>query len=384
MPTIIPAASLCLLTGCETGFPSSVLVEPVMPWVLALADQVKRSSEQFTWVSGPMTTLFKTNTLLFVRSRDAFWYSFNYIGMAGGGWQWGWILQETKEIYDCLNPEDQDDLILRGPDGEYTGDVKPVILTECYALIQQFNPREWAAKIERIVTMQLLKFRPHNMVWTQILLLDVAIHFLVRGGFYDEHREGYDFWTKEVVAVFNAIVNVWDPSAEGQSLAEDDEESTRSTKLPIPPPPKATSDHFDLFKEHDTPLIETLKVLEPTVTDATAWTPTDVEDQGSSEPARESSPSRPRSEAPKLEKPPPPPGRKNSSRWEVEWDLAGSLRNQPKLFDDVGAVEREAKVQKLASLLQLRALFVIALFLLMPDSSDVYLANGERVKMPMI
>jgi hypothetical protein len=232
--------------------------------------------------------------------------------------------------------------------------------------------------------MQLLKFRPHNMVWTQILLLDVAIHFLVRGGFYDEHREGYDFWTKEVVAVFNAIVNVWDPSEEGQSLAEDDEKSTRSTKPSIPPPPKAASDNVDLFREHDTPLIDTLKVLEPTVTEATAWTPTDVEDQGSSEPVREQSPSRPRFEAPKLENPPPPPGRKNSSRWEVEWDLAGSLRNQPKLFDDVGAVEREAKVQKLASLLQLRALFVIALFLLMPDSSDVYLANGERVEMPMI
>jgi hypothetical protein len=177
---------------------------------------------------------------------------------------------------------------------------------------------------------------------------------------------------------------VWDPSAEGQSLAEDDEKSTRSTKPPIPPPPKAASDNVDLFREYDTPLIDALKVLEPTVTEATAWTPTDVEDQGSSEPAREPSPSRPRSEAPKLENPPPPPGRKNSSRWEVEWDLAGSLRNQPKLFDDVGAVEREAKVQKLASLLQLRALFVIALFLLMPDSSDVYLANGERVEMPMI
>ena len=34
--------------------------------------------------------------------------------------------------------------------------------------------------------------------------------------------------------------------------------------------------------------------------------------------------------------------------------------------------------------LQLRALFVIAMFILMPDSSYVYLADGERVEMPMI
>jgi hypothetical protein len=166
-----------------------------MPWILALADQVKRSSEGLIHVSARMTSLFKTDTLKFVRSTDAFWYSFRYVGMQGGLWQWGWILQATWEIYDCLDPEDRDRIILRDDKGNYTGDVQPVILTECYALLWQFQPRNWAAKIERIVGTQLLKFRPHNMVWVQILLIDVAIHFFVRGGFYEGRREGYDLWT---------------------------------------------------------------------------------------------------------------------------------------------------------------------------------------------
>ena len=34
--------------------------------------------------------------------------------------------------------------------------------------------------------------------------------------------------------------------------------------------------------------------------------------------------------------------------------------------------------------LQLRALFVIAMFILMTDWSDVHLADGERFGMPMI
>lgn len=394
LPTILPATSICLLIGCETGFPSSVLIEPVMPWLVALADQVKRSSEKFTHVSMRMTTHFKTSNLIFVRPHGTFWYSYNYIGMEGRLWQWGWILQETKGIYDCLKKEDQDDLILRGPDGNYTGDVQPVIFTECYALLQQFNPREWAAKIDRIVMMQLLKFRPNNMIWTQILLLDVAIHFLVRGGFSQGRSGSYDLWTKEVVAVFNAIVHVWDPTAEEQVAAEaaaSDSKSSRGSKSPFPPPPKSAQSSSD----QETPLLqETTSVGRVT----------DGEDDPSPSEKKPDSPfvglpveppspeAKPLPELPAPEvKPLPPkaPEKKpadetDASPLDVGWDLAGSLRRQKDLFSELGEEQREAKVQKLASLLQLRALFVIALFLLSPDSSDVYLADGERVEMPMV
>ncbi|KAK4233080.1 hypothetical protein C8A03DRAFT_39236 [Achaetomium macrosporum] len=388
LPTILPAASLCLLTGCETGFPSSVLIEPIMPWLVALADQVKRSSEKFTYVSARTTINFKTNTLMFVRSRDAFWYSFNYVGMETRLWQWGWILHDTREIYDCLSPEEQNDLIIRDADGRYTGDVQPVLLTECYALLQQFNPREWAAKIERVVTMQILKFRPHNMVWTQILLLDVAIHFLVRGGFYEGPLEMYNLWTPEVVAVFNAIIHVWDPTAEEQAAANadgSDAKSTRSSKPSIPPPPKASKidqDHVETLKEHSTPLAEGFGILEPMSVDGVA--PPSPPGENSPPPDAQMDAAPP--PAAEMPKPPKKPflGRTDSSPLDVEWDLAGSLRRQANLFPDLGYEEREAKVQKLACLLQLRALFVIALFILMPDSSDVYLTDGERVEMPMI
>ncbi|KAL2264055.1 hypothetical protein VTK26DRAFT_2841 [Humicola hyalothermophila] len=377
LPTIIAAASLCFLTGRESGYPSSVIITPIMPWISALAEKVKHSSEPFTHVSSRMTTQFKTNSLLFVRSRDTFWYSMNYIGMDGRTNMWGWILRDTHEIYDSLPPEDQDDLIMRGPAREYTGDVQPVLLTECYALLQQFNPREWAARIERIITMQLLKFRPHNMVWTQILLLDVAIHFMVRGGFHRTPPEGYDHWPPQVTAVFKAIISVWDPSAEAQAAREAAEAGDKPPSRPSTAATKADkTDATTGNSQANPPPADQEKPLAPTTTQSQTHTqPSPLQRTYTSHTAGGDGVSSnswskgSREEAPK---------------WDVEWDLAGALLQQDDLFPELEGSAREHKVQKLACLLQLRALFVIALFLLMPDSSDVYLADGERVEMPMV
>ena len=43
-----------------------------------------------------------------------------------------------------------------------------------------------------------------------------------------------------------------------------------------------------------------------------------------------------------------------------------------------------AKYERLADLLSIRALFVVALFMLGPDTSDVYLAQDYGIHMPMI
>lgn len=359
-----------------------------MPWVLGLADQAKRSIDSLTHVSRRLTNLFKLDELKFVSSRDTFWYSVNHMGMNGNLQAWGWIFRETSEIYNCLDAQDRDHILPRGTDGKHTGEVQPVILTESHALIQHFDPHQWASKIERIVKMQLLKFRPHNMVWAQILLLDVAIHALVRGGFYHGHDEGYDIWTTDVVAVFHAVVYSWDPSLDGSGI---DEEPARSPEPPIPPPPRsrASVSPVENTEEHEMSILNTVDVLQPTVIDTAAKTTTKIHApaQATSKllpvPVPEPTPPQPEADSPD---PPnnPPLSQKDSPRSQVQWDLAGALRKQVNLFADAEPVAREAKVQKLACLLQLRALFVIALFMLMPDSSDVYLADGERVEMPMI
>jgi hypothetical protein len=158
---------------------------------------------------------------------------------------------------------------------------------------------------------------------------------------------------------------------------------------------------MELLKQPATPLVEEIRVLEPEVilTGAGKEEPSEAQPEAQPEevqqvvqrepeteetkPGLGSEGTQPASEPPKDDTKPHASGTDNA-RLDVEWDLAGSLRKQEDLFSDLTDEKREAKVQKLASLLQLRSLFVIALFMLMPDSSDVYLADGERVEMPMI
>jgi hypothetical protein len=238
-------------------------------------------------------------------------------------WHCGWIFQEKYRLFSLLDEASQDEIIPT-EGGEYTGDVHPVLFTECYALLRKFNPRRWAANIEKVVSTKLHYFRPQNMIWAQIMLLDIAIHVLVRGGFYHGHKEGYDIWTKEVVAVIQAVVDSWDGCAVN---------------------------------------VDTSK--------SCLVTPDDLRDRQASNSSNQQS-SRPGQ------------GLTPPSREEVVWDLAGSLRKQPDLFKNLSADERLKKVDKLAALLQLRALFVMALFMVMPDSSDVWMADRYTVQMPMI
>lgn len=335
VPTIVPVAALCLLGICEVGFPSSVMIKPAMPWIIALANKIKVATEGYVRESRRLTSLFKTDDLMFVRSRDSFWFSFNYVGVSDRTFELGWIFRETRHVYNKLPPAQQDEIIER-QDGEYTGDVYAVLISECSALVQRFNPRDWADKIEKIVSLQNITFRPQNLLWTQILLIDIAIHFFVRGGFYEGHTEGYDLWTKEVVAVLSATVHSWDPSVE--AMKTDEKENGTNVKDETSGETEAKAMDPGSSKDAKAPLVSIL-------------------------------PSVPENEA---------------HCENIEWDLAGSLRKQVDLFTSDEGEKREQKIKKLAGLLQLRVLFVLALLMLIPDSSDVYLAEKYKVEMPMI
>ncbi len=68
-----------------------------------------------------------------------------------------------------------------------------------------------------------------------------------------------------------------------------------------------------------------------------------------------------------------------------DWPLAGVLKAFSGLtFGTEDVTIQEAKFQKLADLLELRALFVIAFFMLHPDSTDVYSIEGEDIELPIV
>lgn len=75
---------------------------------------------------------------------------------------------------------------------------------------------------------------------------------------------------------------------------------------------------------------------------------------------------------------------KDSTTETKEWQLGEALRNYSGLtFGTDDEQIRNQKFQRLADLLELRALFMIALLVLHPDSSDTYSIEGEDIEMPM-
>jgi len=67
-----------------------------------------------------------------------------------------------------------------------------------------------------------------NMVWAQILLIDVAIQYLLRDGWYDPEPEGANPWSGRVGQVATCVVNCWDaaPQDKKDDEKEGDSEST--------------------------------------------------------------------------------------------------------------------------------------------------------------
>lgn len=262
------------------------------------------------------------------------------------------MFQETKEVFDSLDEKEQDKIIIR-QDGQHTGDVNIVLFSDCDSLLHNFKPRDWSAKIERIIALSMVKYRPVNMVWAQILILDVAIHFLVRGGWYEGPTEGYNVATDEVAAVVAAVVDSWqgtdteaesetpavplatisDPAGERQSYKGGNQERQQGTVHGSVAAAgqhgsgsDGTTDNAGRHQHTDT------HPVEPTIV----------------------------------------------------WDLVGSLEKQPNLFRTLQSEVRQERLRKLANLLQLRTIFYAAFLMLNPDSSDVYRAESSSVEMPII
>jgi hypothetical protein len=66
-----------------------------------------------------------------------------------------------------------------------------------------------------------------------------------------------------------------------------------------------------------------------------------------------------------------------------DWNLAKHLEKNRDVLPGPRDKKKRAKCQRLADLLELRAIFVLAFLFMHPDSSDVYLTEGEDVEMPM-
>jgi hypothetical protein len=314
----------------------------LLPWIRNLASTLGLRNPEHIHVSEMLLSLFKRDGLGFIRSRDSFWFSYDYVGLNGPDFLFGWIYHGAKEVYDSCQPPLQNELIVRGENGQYTGDVNAVLFPETFTLLGNFNPIDWAAKIESVLAFSPVRFRVTNLLWTQVVLLDVVIHFLIRGGWHEGPSKEYDIWTKEVTAVINAIVESWN----GNYPTKD---TDRAAQEAVPNTDNQTN-----------------------VTEGPSTSHGGAETNATEDPSTSHGGKGLRS---------PPQG---EARSRTEWDLVGCLEKQADLTFGGDQEIRKKRIRQLADLLQLRAIFFLAFMLLNPDSSDVYLTELSEVEMPMV
>jgi hypothetical protein len=358
IPTVVAATVIALLPPAELGFPSKFLIEPFVPWLKWLSLVVLQRSRVDIHVSGFLLSTFRKNDLNFVRSSDTYWYIWEYVGVTSQG-DLGWMLEEAKEIYDSCQQHLQDELIVRNSEGKHTGNVRAVLFPESVALLEHFDPKLWAARMENITAFSRLSLRPTNMLWTQIVLLDVAIHYLLRRGWYEGHKEGFNLWIKENLATIKAVIHSWDRSCDGSFPSE----SEKADGNPSSPPVVASQADPISTSPDSKQQSDNTKVGN------------DGEDAGT--PSGLAASKEKTSDAQPANEP------KTASET-LDWDLAGCLAKQPDLKFSDDADEQKRKIQQLANLLQMRSLFYIAFLMLIPDSTDVFLAEKSDVEMPMI
>ena len=249
----------------------------------------------------------------------------------------GWIHQDIQEVYDTLDAPIQNDIIIKDAEGNPTGEVRAILFPDSLLLLDNFNPNDWAATIESILVMAVGEYNPVNMLWAQVLLLDVSIHYLVRGGWTEGGSDAYEIWSKETCAVYSAVVDAWSTEPQEREATPATDDAAPSVTQDQPPS-------------------------------------TESGEQVTTEPSSATATTEPTLQEPTVDE---------SSKY-ADWDLAGALEKQPDLKFSEDPLKRKEKIRQLADLLELRALFVLAFFLLGPDSSDVYVAQGSDVEMPMI
>ena len=160
-------------------------------------------------VSRKLLSLIVKGELSFVRGDDH-WFTRDYIGMSSNQSAIGWATCPLKEVYDRCGPDIQDEIILRRDDtGKHSGEVRALMFPDAAALLENFKPKEWESEVDKMMAYSLGRFRIVNMVWAQIILLDVAIQYLARGGWYDGKGRGSKAFSGRVVGVIKAIEKCW-------------------------------------------------------------------------------------------------------------------------------------------------------------------------------
>ncbi|KAI9803567.1 MAG: hypothetical protein M1825_001910 [Sarcosagium campestre] len=405
VPTVFAAASFVNLHGVICGYPARSLLYPFSWWFEHRAKFVHDHHESSFVVSKTALQAVIHGKLSWARETSHLLMSTD-VGKTLGG-VYGWGVSSMEELFLGCPIELQQEFIIR--DGDDV-DVNIILVPETVDLLESFHPNDWIGVIEAKQAATRIRYRALNLLWIQVLFLDISIQFLIRSGWTPSRlvaptefrgqraKMGNlddDFiWSVDDAGVIGAITQAWNlPSADHD---DDDAEKKRDSgqdqsstvagegdsptehKQEQPPPEQAVQDKEKI------PAVVVEEGTEPSIKDGDEKLKGEIhaferEFEAEASPGETSSA---RTEAGKSTAGTSSSGTRTTP-W--EWDLVESLEKHSGLtFGTNDMAKRRAKFRKLALLLELRALFMIAFLWTHPDSTDVFVLESAGIEMPMV
>lgn len=345
MPTIYVAASFMAIHGVVTAFPTRSLLLPFIPWVRRRAKILYNKTLTPFRVFNELSKAMTEGSLLFARETSNYLMSTG-IGASDGG-LYGWGLTKMRDLYDAVPIEIQRAIV---PD-EQQWAVNAILTPDTAKLLKTFEPDKWSASIREANETELISFKAINCLWIQILVLDIAIQFYIRGhwGFEPMRNAKEESEMERLVSNLEAenfaeIVRVYNPYFNESWGLKEAAIVSGIVRAWRPPNLLETPDEVTLDAD-----IEDGDDFEDEVQD---WKKLDLHVR--------------------------------------DWDLSQALYEEPSInFGDDPAsragLNRTDMCSRLAELLELRAIFVVAYLFLHPDSSDIYesIRKEEDIEMPM-
>jgi hypothetical protein len=171
IPTILTTGTLALLNSAMVVSPSSIMLEYFLLWFRNIARHLYQTHSERVRVSENLLRSIRMDNPLFFRSGDTYWITKANIRVPHEDRRLSWVNEEVSQVYFWCNSELQNEILEEDSEGNNSGKVNAVLFSDALALLMVFNPKDWALREEKFLSLSPSKFHAPNLLWAQVGLL---------------------------------------------------------------------------------------------------------------------------------------------------------------------------------------------------------------------
>jgi len=396
LPTIFAAATMMGISALSVGFPYQLMTEDFLDWfkleAKILYDTLREPQSvvaQTIDISEMLQHEAAVGKINFLLPSSRFLMCRNIETTAGGFTGWGF--STYTNIYSRLSETVRGQLVQLVPGLRSAQNVKALLLPDAFCLIRDFDPNGWAtSRRSRRISAEWKGIYPENLLWLQVTILDLAIRLQIRGSVTNMDRQAPEAenntGTKEILPGRN----IHNPEGEVQETPNIPNRVMKEPQKDKWDDPEVKVAHAIVKSWKDGAVVERLPTQNAQPTEQKASEP-DIGGYNSQASAKPpglaggqvgktlnwtdvGDPTQPKAETMAESK--------NLQR--KAWNLDDALMKHAKINFTGSKAEIEFEYKRLAVLLKLRALFLIAFMSIGPDSSDVYKASDNDAELPIV